>query len=61
MLKRRNSPYASFNAAKPRRMGLDCTPQLLSPGRLTKPKRVSAKAPPPWSPSNPTVAFMAQS
>ena len=61
MLKRRNSPYASYNPAKPRRVVLDCTPQLLPPGRLTKSKRPSAKAPPLWSPSNPSGLFMTQS
>ncbi len=39
----------------------DCTPKLLAPGRLTKPKRRGATAPPLWSPDEPAGAFMVQS
>jgi hypothetical protein len=61
MLKRRNSPYASFDPAAPRNVKLDCTPTLLRPGRLTKPKPTRTKAPPQWSPDSPNGAFTAQS
>lgn len=60
MLKRRNSPYASFNPTAPRNVKLDCTPTLLRPGRLIKPKRASTMAPPQKSLDSPDGVFMLQ-
>jgi hypothetical protein len=36
MVKRRNSPYKSFDRAAPRRVDADCRPTIKTPGRPAK-------------------------
>jgi hypothetical protein len=58
MLKRRNSPYASHDWHAPRRVPMDCTPVMLGPGRITRPRGGEKDDPTMWSSATPTGGFV---
>jgi hypothetical protein len=61
MVKRRNSPFASFDRMAPRRVPMDGAPVMLKPGRITKARNTKVQRPPPaglWSVDNPGGGFI---
>jgi len=56
MVKRRNSPYKPFQWGAPRRVPIDCTPQLAPPMLVAPPGRTRLRR--AWSKSNPGGEFV---
>jgi hypothetical protein len=58
MVKRRNSPFPSHDRTAAIRVPIDCTPTLLKPGRITKPRKPKTDSDKLWSPENPSGGFI---